>query len=132
MRRALPERATFKQLPPSHQTALLPLRDPRTAERLAKRAIDMKLSVRDLREAVVEAVARNREDDGPRGRPKKPTITKTLDRATKVFTLDGGRRSFTKTMLDELDEDEVFHALKSARALIDRLEGLVVKLEGLR
>jgi hypothetical protein len=92
----------------------------------------MKLSVRDLREAVGEAVARTRDDETPRGRPRKPTITKTLDRATKVFTLDGGRRSFTKAMLDELDDDEVVRALKAARALIERLDGLVAKLEGLR
>ena len=98
MRRDLPQAENFKALPPSHQTALLPLREkPDTAEKLAQRAINKNLSVRDLRVAVSEEVAKARDDDAPpRGRPRTPTVVRTLDRTAALFDLDGGRRAFTK------------------------------------
>jgi hypothetical protein len=129
MQRALPEGANYKQLPPSHQTALLPLRSPQAIEKLAKRAVEKNLSVRDLRTAVGEEVAKTRSDESPRGRPKKAILVKTLDRATKLFTFEGGRRSFTKAMLDELEDEDVVHAVKATKDLIERLQGLVEKLE---
>lgn len=128
MRRALPDGATYKLLPPSHQTALLPLRNPLTAEKLAKRATDKKMSVRQLKEVVNEEVAKGRDDESPRGRPRTPTITKALVRADKVFTFDDGRR-FTKAMLDELGEDEVPGTIKAAKSLVARLTVLIEKLE---
>ena len=130
MRRELPQGAAFRQLPPSHQTALLPLREqPDTAEKLAQKALTKSLPVRALREDVGVAVAKARKDGPPRGRPPLPVVVKTLDRTAKLFELDAGRRSFTKSMVEELDDDQAKAALKIARTLATRLEGLIEKLE---
>ena len=130
MRRELPQGAAFRQLPPSHQTALLPLREqPDAAEKLAQKALTRSLPVRALREDVGLAVAKARKDGPPRGRPPLPVVVKTLDRTAKLFELDAGRRSFTKIMVEELDDDQAKAALKIARTLAARLEGLIEKLE---
>ncbi len=131
MRRDLPQAENFKALPPSHQTALLPLREkPDTAEKLAQRAINKNLSVRDLRVAVSEEVAKARDDDAPpRGRPRTPTVVRTLDRTAALFDLAGGRRAFTKAEVSELDDEQARAALKTAKTLLTRLEDLIGKLE---
>ena len=127
MRRELPQGAAFRPLPPS---ALLPLREqPDTAEKLAQKALTKSLPVRALREDVGVAVAKARKDGPPRGRPPLPVVVKTLDRTAKLFELDAGRRSFTKSMVEELDDDQAKAALKIARTLATRLEGLIEKLE---
>jgi len=129
MRRLLPEGSTaFKQLPPSHQATLLPLREPAKVEKLATRAVDKKLSMRDLREIVDGEVAKAKEGE-TRGRRPTPVILKTLNRSLKIFTLEGGKRSFTKAMVEELDEEQTKNALKSAQGLMDRLKDLVEKLK---
>lgn len=129
MRRLLPEDdAAFKQLPPTHQATLLPLKDPAKVEKVAQRAVTRELTVRDLKEIVTEEVAKNAPEDERRGRPKKPVILKTLDRSLKVFNVESGSRSFTKAHFDELSDDETKAALKSAKALLASLNKLIEKL----
>ncbi len=118
--------AAFKALPPTHQGALLPLRDPDKVERVAERAVSKRLGVRDLRQLVAEEIL---ADDGRRTRRHKPLILKTLDRSLKLFTLESGRRSFTKAHIEELDEGEMTEALRAAENLIGSLEKLVEKLK---
>ena len=129
MIRALPKDATaYPKLPPAHQVALLPLREPVIVERLAERALSRRLSVRALREAVTHEVAKTPLDGGKRGRPPKPLIVKTLDKTLSLFTLDSGRRSFTKAHLAELSDKQTTYALKRAEDLIGSLKQLVDKL----
>jgi hypothetical protein len=130
MRRLLPAGdGAFKQLPPSHQAALLPLREPVKVEKIAERAVAKNLSVRALRDIVEKEVEKAPKEGERRGRPPTPVIVKTLNRSLKVFTLEGGKRSFTKAMVEELDEDQKKDALKSAQALAASLAKLIEKLE---
>ncbi len=129
MDRVLPKTATaFRQLPPSHQEALVRLRDPNKVERFADRAYKKGLSVRDLKAQVREELSREEKD--PRGRKPIPLIIKTLSRSVKLFTLESGRRSFRKSDVDELSDADKKVALKTAKDLITSLTGLVEKLEG--
>jgi len=128
MRSLLPARdSAYKKLPPSHQAALLPLRDPERVEKFAERALQKGLSVRDVREAVSKEMAGTNGEQG--GRRKKPLIVKTLNRSLALFTLESGRRSFTKAHVEELNDTEARQALTSARDLITSLQKLVEKLE---
>lgn len=130
MRKSLPQAESFKALPPAHQTALLPLREkPEVVEKLALRATNKSLSVRALRAAVSEEVAKGRDDDAPaRGRPPTPAIVKTLRRTAALFDLDE-RRAYTKAEVSELDDEQARTALKTAKTLMSRLESLIGKLE---
>lgn len=127
MRRELPAGSSFRLLPPSHQTALLPLREANKVEKLAERAVKKRLSVRELREFVGEERAKSPRTD-KRGRSPKPLIVKTLDRSLRLFTLESGRKSFTKAQVKELDEDQKKAALQSAEDLIESLKKLVAQL----
>ena len=127
--RLLPKTATaYRQLPPSHQEALVRLRDPSKVEKFAERAYKKGLSVRALKAEVKEELSKLEKD--PRGRKPKPLIIKTLSRSLKLFTLESGRKSFRKADIDELSDQEKKDALKAANELIKSLEGLVGKLEG--
>lgn len=126
--RQLPKSAVaYRQLPFSHQEALVRLRDPEKVEKIAEVAYKQGLSVRDLREVVSEEIAKEEKD--PRGRKPKPVIIKTLSRSVKLFTLESGRRSFRKADIDELSDSERRTALKNAKDLITSLTSLVEKLE---
>lgn len=129
MTRQIPQGATaFRQLGLSHQTALLPLRDPAKVEKIAKDAADNVWSVRHLRELVAKKRVRIPKEDS-RGRPPMPVITKTLNRSLKLFAFEGGKRSFTKADVDALGDDQKKDALESAQALIEKLKELVGKLK---
>jgi len=129
MTRQIPQGATaFRQLGLSHQTALLPLRDPAKVEKIAKEAADNVWSVRHLRGLVAKKRAKVPKDDS-RGRPPTPVITKTLNRSLKLFAFEGGKRSFTKADVDALGDDQKKDALESAQALIEKLKELVGKLK---
>jgi hypothetical protein len=119
--------SSFRQLPPTHQLLLLPLRDPNVVEEVATRALATQLSVRGLREAVGEELARAREGE-TRGRKPRPTILKTLDRSLRLFTLENGRRSFGKAHFDELTQKQARDALHTARELAESVERLIEKL----
>jgi hypothetical protein len=129
MTRQIPQGATaFRQLGLSHQTALLPLRDPAKVEKIAKEAADNVWSVRHLRGLVAKKRAKIPKDDS-RGRPRTPVITKALDRSLKQFTFKDGKRSFTNADVEDLSEDQKKAALESAQALFKKLEELIDKLK---
>jgi len=92
---------------------------------VAERAASEGLSVRDVRKIVVDEVANDTER---RTRRHKPLILKTIDRSLKLFTLESGRRTFTKAHVDELNEDEVKEAAQGAEDLIESLQKLLEKL----
>lgn len=128
MYKALPGSSgqSYRQLPPSHQTVLLPLREPKLVEEMAERAVKNEMPVRKLRELVQKKVVANREEG--RGRPPKSVILKALDRSLKVFTLERGRKSFNKAQVTELDADEAKEARKKAEELMARLKTLLAEL----
>ena len=129
MLRALPRHATaYPRLPPAHQVALLPLREPVTVERLAERALAKGWSVRALREVVVKEVAGTPRSGRKRGPRPKPFLLKALERSRSFFTLEGSRRSFTRAHLAALNDEQVELALENAHALVDSLRHLIVKL----
>jgi hypothetical protein len=129
MTRQLPATATaFKELPPSYQETLLPLRDPTKVEKLAKLALSRELSFRELRQTVAEE--RSKLPKGKsRGRPASPIVIKVLRQSLKSFVLAGGKRSFTKADVEELDEQQREDALEAAETLLDKLKDLVSKLK---
>lgn len=124
--KALPDSAAYKHLPPSHQTVLLPLREPKLVEAMAERAVKQDLPVSKLRPLVQQKVAAKKEEG--RGRPAKPLIVKTLDRSLKLFTLESGRKSFTKRQVSELSEDDAKHVREAATELMESLKKLLAEL----
>lgn len=122
------ETSAFKQLAPSMQEALLPLRDPAKVEKVAKQAVAKEMSVREVRDVVADELAKTPKNES-RGRRPAPLITKTLERSLKQFTFKGGKRSFTNADVDALDDDQKKAALGSAEALIEKLKDLVIKLK---
>ena len=126
MCKGLPSGASYRQLPPSHQTVLLPLREPKRVEVIAERAVNKEFSVRDLRDVVQKEVAKNK-DEG-RGRPPKPLIVKTLDRSLKLFTLESGRKSFSKKDVRDLSAEDATHARDTALELMASLKKLLAEL----
>jgi hypothetical protein len=124
--KVLPDSAAYKQLPPSHQTVLLPLREPKLVEAMAERVVKQELTVSKLRPLVQQKVAANKEEG--RGRPPTPVIVKTLNRTLKLFTLESGRKSFTKRQVSELSEDDAKKARKTAEALVESLKKLLAEL----
>jgi hypothetical protein len=129
MIRQLPETAkAFRELPPSYQETLLPLGDPTTVEKVAKEAVAKDLSFRELRHAVAAQRTKMPKDDSRKGRSPTPVIVKTLTRSLKLFTLEGGKRSFTKAQIEELDDEQRKDAIASAEGLIEKLKDLVSKL----
>ena len=128
MTRQLPStKSAFKLLAPTLQETLLPLKDPERVEKVAEKVIEGEYSLRQARKAVDQERARTTKDDG-RGRPPTPGIVKTLNRSLKLFAFEGGKRSFTKADIEELDEDQKKAALKSAEALVEKVSALVEKL----
>ena len=128
MLRRLPETArAFRQLPPSYQETLLPLRDPARIEEVADKVSTKDLSYRELRKVVAEERAKIPGVDS-RGRPPTPVIAKTVNRALKLFSFEGNKRVFSKADVDALDEQERKRALKCAEGMIEQLKDLVRKL----
>jgi hypothetical protein len=118
----------FKQLPHSHQVALLPVRDPKKVEKLATRALSKKLPVRALREEVAEERAAATEGE-KRGRKPDPTLVKALKRATAAFTVEGRLRQVTKAQVEELSEEQLGEVKKMAAQLQALVEALGAKLQ---
>ncbi len=127
--RQLPDTAkAFKELPPSFQESLLPLRDPAKVEKMARHAIAKQLSFRMLRQAVAEERSKLPKGE-PRGRHAMPVVLRTLSGSLRLLAFAGGKRLFTKADLDELDEEQRKEALASAEHMIERLEDLVGQLK---
>jgi hypothetical protein len=121
--RRLPQSArAFRDLPPSYQETLLPLRDPRKVERIASEVAAKNVSYRQLRELVAEERA-----TGPY-RPRTPVILAGLRRSLRAFRPRGKRHCFVKADVDELDDRQRRAARRAADRLIAKLESLRGKL----
>jgi hypothetical protein len=118
----------YDRLSPTHKVRLLPLAgEDRKVIQLAERAARREMSTRQLREEVARELAKLPK--GPAGRkPQNPIVT-TLNRATRTFTLDGGRHSFRKTDVNALTDDEAAAVQESAQKLMERLRDLMQKLK---
>lgn len=121
-----PGEQSYKRLPHSHQTALLPLREPKLVEEMAERAVKQEMPVRKLRELVQKKVESNK-DEG-RGRKPTPFVLKALDRSLKNFTRESGSTNFTQKQIHELNEDQAKRARKAAEDLMESLERLLKEL----
>ena len=129
MLRQLPETAkTFKELLPSYQDALLPLKDPAIIDKVAKHAVTKELSLRELRQAVADERSKMPKDQS-QGRPPAPIVMKTLGHALKLFAFEGGKGSFTKADVEALDDEQRKDAIESTQDLIEKLEDLLGKLK---
>jgi hypothetical protein len=130
MRKSLPSKAAFLQLPSSHQFKLLPLHDPEKVERLANKAVTKEMTLREVREMVVDELAKVEKVPSGLKRPPTPKVLKTLTRSIKLFTVESGRRQFPKAMVEELSQDQKKQALKDAETLQQSLTDLIEKLRG--
>jgi hypothetical protein len=123
-------KSPFNQLPPSHQTALLPLRyhdDFERLEKAAEKVAEAKMPVKKVRELVEKQASKIEKSPG--GRPPKKLILKKLDGSLKSFAFEDGKTGFTKADVDELSEDQVKDALAKAQMLAKSLEGLIERLK---
>jgi len=120
--------SAFRQLGPALQETLLPLKDPERVEKVAQKVIEGEFTLREARKAVAQERAKTPKGDG-RGRRPAPSIVKTLNRSLKLFAFEGGKRSFTKADVEELDEEQKKVAIKSAEALVEKVKALVEKLK---
>lgn len=133
MTKELPEEAkSFRQLPHTHQVVLLPLKDPAKVEKLAEKAVEKELTVRELKaEVATERVAVAAAGEGAkRGRPALPTLLKSIEQAQKALTFEG-RRQPTKALIEELEADQAEDVLGIAEDLAERLALLIEKLKKL-
>lgn len=118
----------YKQLPYSHQVALLPMRDPKKVEKLASKALTRKLPVRALKEEVAEERASTAPQGEKRGRKPDPKLLKALKAAAIPFTVDGSLLPITRAQVEELSDDQKAAALALAEQLQALCEGVVEKL----
>lgn len=119
----------YKQLPHSHQVALLPVRDPRKVEKLATRALSKRLAVRALREEVAGERAASAPDGEKRGRKPFPVLFKAFKGATALFTVDGRVRQVTKAQVDQLSDAQRTEVLKMAEQLMAVCQAALGKLD---
>jgi hypothetical protein len=126
MRRALPEGAAFRLLPPSHQAILLAAREPVEIEKLAQRALAGKLSARELRRTVhVETPRRTRR--ASRSRHESAPVVEAMQAALAL--LERRQSWFTMACIEELSEESAAHALQVAKKVIAKLADVVDRLE---
>jgi len=106
---------SFRLLPPSHQDALLPIRDPEQLEKLAAKAITKKLSVPRLREEVQKARTK-----GGKGRTPIPPILKAVGGYVRALQDDNGNppRIFKKDVQELTDVQR--EKLKSALTFLQK------------
>lgn len=120
MQRALPTDAKFRLLSVTHQTVLLPLRQPNAVETVARRALDEGLSTRELRDAVREECRKSRLNSSP-------SIVETV-RAIRRH-LRQGRSCFSLAHIDALSEENAARALEDVQKAVEELTELMERLE---
>ena len=105
-----------------HHRALLPLKDEKTRERLAKKAAEKPLTGKALKSEVDKALAKQRQGE-KRGRPKLPAFEKTLNQFGRALDADGAFDD-----LDAIDDLEP----ERAKELYQTVTGLKLKCEELQ
>lgn len=125
--RQLPASSPFMSLPPSHRVELLKVGSPERADALAAKAIESRMSVKKLRDAVRKEREKNKST---RGRKPTPLVLKTLRVCMKALRDDvTGRLTFKRDDVDELSEEQLEDARSIADTLTKRIEE-VMKLLG--
>jgi len=118
---ALPE-AAAAELPYTHHTLLLPVRDPDTKARLAQLAIDEGLSSRDFEIRVKEA-RQSEKTDKRGGRKRLPAFVKTIGKVRKLVADDDLWGDLEQ--IEELDSE-------AAQELYQAVTGMKLKCEQLQ
>lgn len=110
--------ASFPALPPSHQAAIITLRDPETMEEVAKEARSKGMSVRELRELVNEKREERRSEKTTRpGRKPTHVVVKAMDRCLRAIQ-KGGKNVFDAKDVNSLDGAD----LMKVRDTIDKIQ----------
>jgi hypothetical protein len=126
MARRLPASASgFRELPVSHQAALLPLAaHPLRVETLASRAKADGLTVRQVTELVSEEKARAGRD--PRGRQPKPEVLKSLEAVERA--VKGALRPLKPRRQDlrGLSPRQHQQLIQTARRVLSEIERLAL------
>ena len=121
--------AAFKQLAPTHQGALLPMRDPeKEIEKLAGAVLAKEMTVAAVAELVKEK--KPRPEGEKRGRKETPAVLRALTRSVNAFSLDGATKSLTAAQVGALTDEKRKKTLSDAEGLVKRLETLIEKVKG--
>jgi protein gp37 len=123
--RRLPGHARyFAQLPMSHRIEIMPLRDPERVEGMAATAIEKKLTVKKLRQAVNKEREKTKST---RGRKPDPRVLLEIRHCVKNLTGESGRLIFTKEDVEGL-ADKQFNELKQYVESLARRVGELQRL----
>ena len=120
--RLLPENIG-SALPMAHHKMLLPVKDPKTKVRLAKKAVEKHLTSREFAEEVKRAQAGEEKGSGG-GRPRLPAFVKGLGRLKKAVAM----------AVSEEVEAETFARYEPERVqeLVEELDAQIGTLQALR
>jgi hypothetical protein len=111
--------ASFPALPPSHQAAIITLRDPELMEEVSKEARSKGMTVRELRVLVNDKREELRSEKATRpGRKPTHVVVKAVDRCLRALQKGG------KNLFDAKD----VKSLKAADR--EKVRGMIEKLQG--
>lgn len=112
----------------SHHKLLLPVKDPRTKEAFARKALSDELSVRGLRDLVATHRQRQRTKVR-RGRPPLPDFVKSLHRLPKIVSGVRATELDSEHLFDRYSPEQAQALLKRTRKDLARLERMLSRLE---
>jgi hypothetical protein len=125
-RRALPPNAAYLALSPSHQAALLVVREPAEAERLAHQVIENGLSIRKLQRMLREDGKKALARPGPK-RVRCERIVEELQRVLETLSLN--RAKISMDHIEGLSEADAESLSEAVRCAISHLDELLEKLD---
>ena len=106
MAKELPSSSPFLKLPPSHKLELLRVGAAETAETLATKALENKLTVQKLRDLVREERGKSKRKTS--GRKPKPPVVRALASCTRLLNDEiSGRLAFKKRDFAKLTPEQV-------------------------
>jgi len=121
----------FPELPASHRSATLPLRDPEKIEEVAKKVRDEGLTVRQAREVVREELDKARSGKETRaGRKPKHPIVKAIEGSVRTLKRGTERIFFYKDEIKTLKDRDVENVQDNINVLRSALDDLSEKLQG--
>jgi hypothetical protein len=125
--RNLPESSVFLQLPPSHRIELLRLRSADRAESLAAAAVEKKMTVKRVRDAVRKEREKTKSS---RGRKPAPPIMKAIAACVKALRDEStGRLCFRRDDVTSLDPEQLLETRSMAANLSKRMDELAKLLD---
>lgn len=118
----------FLSLPPSHRVALLPIDDPERIKVLSRRAVDEKMTVRDLREEVKAELLKTK-GKSKAGRPPIPKVEKDVNAVLKKISLKSGKIGYKKGDIKGMKPENAVAVKENVRNIIGGMEELLESLE---